>query len=101
MAMIREKNEELASLRDFVSSLKSKIAKLESTIDEADAYERRKTVIITGPPTPIETAGEISSSVVTAIIKEKLIFRCRQATSVHRTDLVVTTRTKYRTVETW
>ena len=75
--MIQAKNEEFASLSGIVSSFKSKVAKLESTIDDADAYERRDTVIITGPSSRIKTAGEMFLNVVTAIIKEKLKLQMR------------------------
>ena len=56
----------------MVTSLKSKVSKLESSIDDADAYERRDTVIIAGSSIPNETAGEICTNLVTSIVEEKL-----------------------------
>ena len=71
-ATIQAKNVEIAALDDIVSLLKSKVTKFESTIDDTGVYERRDTAIIRGSSIPIETAGEISSNVVTALFKEKL-----------------------------
>ena len=72
MTMLQAKNDEIASLNEMVTSLKSKVSKLESSIDDADAYERRDTVIIAGSSIPNETAGEICTNLVTSIVKEKL-----------------------------
>ena len=70
MQLCTEKNEEISSLKVEVSTLKTKISKLEQVVDDADAYERRDTVIVSGPGLPEFSRGENSCEVVREIIRE-------------------------------
>ena len=72
MNQLNDKSELIASLQDEVSHLKSTISKLEGRIDDADAYERRDTLIIAGEGVPVVTVGESCTSIVGDLIKHKL-----------------------------
>lgn len=66
------KNTEIDELKAQVSALKKTVSKLEGTIDDQDAYERRDTIIISGNSLPEATRGEISSNVVCQVLKDRL-----------------------------
>ena len=51
---------------------KKKVEKLESYIDDADAYERRDTVILSGSALPAATIGENCNEVTRQILKREL-----------------------------
>ena len=70
--ILSEKQEEVESLKCEVDTLKSKILKLEQAVDDADAYERRDTVIVSGPGIPVFERGENSSELVREAIQSNL-----------------------------
>ena len=69
---ISSKNEEITQLKSAVSELKNKVEKLESNIDDADAYERRDTVILSGSAVPPASVGEKSSEIALAVVRQNL-----------------------------
>ena len=69
---ISSKNQEITELKSKVGELQSKVEKLESNIDDADAYERRDTIILSGSAVPPASVGEKSSEIVRAVVRENL-----------------------------
>lgn len=63
---------QIAHLESKVSALENKIIQLESTIDDVDQYERRDTVIISGPSLPEESNTENPAEIIVTTIKNQL-----------------------------
>ena len=70
--IFREKDKEISNLKVELSSLKAKMAILEERHDDADAYERRNTLLISGDGVPHVAAGENCNALVCSMVKEKL-----------------------------
>ena len=70
--VIESRNEEVKQLKGEVFELKKEVSSLKALVDDADAYERKDTVIISGPNIPHSTPGENSSEVVRKLIKDHL-----------------------------
>lgn len=68
----QEKDKEIAKMQDTVDSLKDRITKLEEQLDDVEQYERRDTIIISGPALPSEQTMENPSSLVVNAIKDNL-----------------------------
>lgn len=69
---LSEKECTIHQLSSEVDLLKSKVDKLEEQIDDADAYERRDTILISGPDLPVSTPGENCSQLICSVAKDKL-----------------------------
>ena len=69
---LRSKTLEIDQLKSQVKELQLKVGKLESSLDDADAYERRDTLIISGTSLPAATTGENCSSVVQELARNSL-----------------------------
>lgn len=69
---MEEKSDQVAKLESQVDVLLTKVDKLEARVDDADAYERRDTIIVSGPDIPVCTVGENCINLVTMLIKDKL-----------------------------
>lgn len=63
---------ELGTMKSEVGELRDELTKLKGQIDDADAYERRDTIIISGEKVPLATPGEIGSEVVLKLVKDEL-----------------------------
>ena len=72
LVSLQKKDEEISALKSEVSALQKKISTIEESIDEADSYERRDTVIVSGPSVPNFVQGENTSEVFRQVIREKL-----------------------------
>ena len=70
--IFREKDKEISNLKLELRSLRVKMAILEERHDDADAYERRDTLLISGDGVPHVAAGENCNALVCSIVKEKL-----------------------------
>ena len=81
-----EKDKKLDLLTSEVNGLKEKIFDLESNIDTVDQYERRDTIILSGPSLPPETNNEHTATVVIDTIKDNLKINLKE------TDISVTHR---------
>lgn len=66
------KDEKITNLETKVSALENKITVLQDTIDDVDQYERRDTVIISGPSLPDETTHENPADIIVNTIKQQL-----------------------------
>ena len=62
----------IASLETEVEFLKKKFKKMESLVDDADAYERRDTVIFSGPAIPECNIRENCSEIIQGILKNEM-----------------------------
>ena len=69
---ISKKDAVIDKLDGEVKDLKTKVHDLEAHIDRVEQYERRDTIIISGPSLPSETPTENTSTVVIDTIKEHL-----------------------------
>ena len=69
---LQRKDTEMKQLKSEVKDLKSKVTTLENHIDDVEQYERRDTIILTGPSVPPETPTENTKSLTVDVIKEKL-----------------------------
>lgn len=72
LSKLEEKNREILVLKGDVSYLRGRVSQLEERIDDADAYERRDTLIISGEGLPPVVEDENTSTLACSIIKEKL-----------------------------
>ena len=69
---LKAKDSLIEKLNDEVSGLKDRVSGLEAQIDDVDQYERRDTVIISGPALPPETTMENCANVAITTFKEQL-----------------------------
>ena len=70
--MLDAKDKHINQLETKVTTLESRIDELENQLDEVDQYERRDTVIISGPSLPLETNSENATDIVVNTIKDTL-----------------------------
>ena len=71
-AIVNSKNSEIQSLKSEVLDMKLKITKLENLVDESDAYERRDTLIFSGPSVPVVSQDENCSTIIQNLVKNEL-----------------------------
>ena len=69
---IIKKDTLISTLTDEVSELKTKLYDLESHIDRVEQYERRDTLIVSGPALPVETQAENPTMVAVSTMKDQL-----------------------------
>ena len=69
---LEKKDKQIQNLTSVVNDLQDKISDLESNLDNVDQYERRDTIIPSGPSVPTETDTEHTASVVVNTIKDNL-----------------------------
>ena len=67
-----ERDVKIGHLEDQVKVLQDKVKKMEQATDDADAYERRDTVIFAGPAVPTHSPQEDCSSIVKEIVRREL-----------------------------
>ena len=72
LQVCRAKDAKIEQLEGEVSSLKTKLYKLEEKIDDQEAYERRDTIIISGEKVPIVTPNENCTEMVCKLMEENL-----------------------------
>ena len=66
------KDKEIDNLKLEVNTLHVKLANLEERIDDADAYERKDTVVISGDAVPQVQTGENCNDIVCQLVKDQL-----------------------------
>ena len=70
---IKEKDKEIAIVKSELNSVRTRLAQLEERHDDAEAYERRNTLIISGDGVPEASQGEnCTAIIVSSMIREKL-----------------------------
>ena len=67
-SMLNLKQQEIDTVKAEVKALNEKVSKLESMIDDADAYERRDCLVLSGPAIPAFQTGEDCKSVVQQVL---------------------------------
>ena len=68
LAMLSLKQQELDTVKAEVKTLNEKVSKLEGMLDDADAYERRDSLVLSGPAIPAFQTGENCISLVQQVI---------------------------------
>ena len=91
MQLTSAQDSRIASLENEVTelrALKAKVTKLETNLDEQEAYERRDCVIISGDALPPSTTGENCINVVREIARNNLKIQLAGAdiSTAHRID---------------
>ena len=71
---IQSKNMEITELKSEVTTLQGEVKKLKCLVDDADAYERKDTIIVSGDALPAATTGEVSSEIIRAVVGNELKF---------------------------
>ena len=71
-AALKEKDDQLSKLNAEVVSLKKKVSQIEENIDKANSYERRDTLIVSGPSIPEFTQGEKTAEIFRDLVRRKL-----------------------------
>jgi hypothetical protein len=71
-AEIAKKDEQVSGLQEEVDALKLKVSGMEEKVDDADAYERRDTLIFSGSSVPLVTEDENCGEIVRKLVKDKL-----------------------------
>ena len=69
---IGKRDERIDQLEQEVNRLKVNMRRMEDSLDEADAYERRDTLILSGKDIPPAVVGEVPSEVACDIVKHRL-----------------------------
>ena len=83
---MNEKDLKVESLESEVKFLKEKVTQIERLADDADAYERRDTIIFSGPAIPEVSNRENCTTLLQDIIRKKLNFNlaATDINTVHR-----------------
>ena len=68
----KEREMKIVTLEEEVRVLKKTVSYLQDKADDQEAYDRREQMIISGPSIPAFQTGEICSSVVTNLLRDKL-----------------------------
>ena len=69
---IQEINTDIVQLRTEMTTLKSYVSKLQACIDDADVYERRGTIVLSGNAIPLGNNGELCTNIVQEVVKNEL-----------------------------
>ena len=70
--LVPAKDAEIAELSTEISTLCSRVRKLESSLDDTDAYERKDTLILSGSAIPAGAPDENSHNLVRDVFKNSL-----------------------------
>lgn len=76
---IQKKDEVITELSDEVNALKSKVSDLELNLDDVAQYERRDTIILSGPALPNETPQENTTLVAINTIRDNLKINLKES----------------------
>ena len=84
--MLAEKDAEIKFLKEEIVFLRKGVSAVEERCDVAEAYERRDTIIVSGPEMPNARDGENSAQVVCDVIKNKIgvVVRSSDISVAHR-----------------
>lgn len=69
---VTRKDSQIIDLSEEISDLKVKVQDLEANLDSVDQYERRDTIIVSGPVIPEETGQENTTNIITSVVKDHL-----------------------------
>ena len=85
-SLLKRKDAEISELKESVSHLKEELSKAKLLIDDADAYERKDTVILSGEHIPLAETGENCIEIVKNIVKDhfKINLSTETISTAHR-----------------
>ena len=66
------KDSEITKMKEEIVELKTKVQDFETSIDTVDQYERRDTIIFSGPLVPEEKRQENTTNLISNIVKDNL-----------------------------
>ena len=66
------KDQKISQLQTHIVQLQNRVTQLETQIDDVNQYERRDTIIVSGPALPQENPNENSADVAIRAIKDNL-----------------------------
>ena len=86
VSILTSKNDQIETLQTEVNDLKIKVCKMEDNLDEADAYQRKDTIIFSGNSIPVVTVGENCPNLVKNLLRDKLRIELdvRSVSTAHR-----------------
>lgn len=98
MLLLNSKSEKIAELESENKSLRDSVNKLENLVDDADAYERRDTLILSGPGIPIHRQGELAPQVVKNLVANEFRISISETdiSTAHRIGKVSTSQAEDR-----
>ena len=67
--LLGAKLKEVEELKTQVKNLTDKVSKLEDLVDDADQYERRDCLVLSGPALPTSTTGENCTAIVQDVLR--------------------------------
>ena len=70
--VLQEKNSKAVELQQQVDTLEKKVEKLEASIDQTSQYERRDTIVLSGPSIPNVSQGENCKTIARDLFREHL-----------------------------
>ena len=84
--LLESRDETINRLQNEVDIMKNKLAKIEEKSEDADAYERRDTLILSGELVPDATVGENCSYIASQIVKNhlKVNLTTQEISTAHR-----------------
>ena len=71
-ALLEEKVEAINFLRTRVKTLEDQLKKIQDSIDDNEAYERRDCLVLAGPVLPEVSTGELCTNHVVNLVSQKL-----------------------------
>ena len=71
-AVVTAKDEEISQLNDKVTKLETENKRMHKIMDDADQYERKDSVILSGPAVPDMTSSEDTHQLVQQLLKDHL-----------------------------
>ena len=69
---LAEKAKVIEQLKNEVTALRKDVVALEDRLEEAEAYERRDTIVLSGTELPAATDGENTANTVCSLMKDKV-----------------------------
>ena len=69
---LKLKTTQITELQSEVKTLKDEVGKLKLLVDDADCYERRDTIILSGNKVPASLSGENCVNVVKSLVQQEL-----------------------------
>ena len=86
---IRKRDEKIEMLEQEVVNLKHGMIKLDEKLNDAEAYERRDVLVVSGSAVPVVTQGENVFNVVSNMLRDKLRINVKSSdvSTAHRMGL--------------
>lgn len=76
---LNKKDDQINKLNKEINDLKDKVQDLETNIDSVDQYERRDTIIVSGPLIPEESHQENAANIIITAIRDHLKINLKES----------------------